>query len=127
MTLALSVESEISKALEAAGEPLAGQYKGTALVVPGLAGEGPGWRFLRLDDGSPLPEGVARLVYRRRDNRVQVGPGSFFFQEGQSRNYARARFAELRVDEAGNCLLTHLLDAEGKRIQPATGGEAEAP
>ncbi|HEU5098109.1 MAG TPA: GDYXXLXY domain-containing protein [Roseiflexaceae bacterium] len=48
------------------------------------------------------------LRYRVRAGQLHVGSDSFFFQEGQAAAYEQARYAELRVDSAGESLLVGL-------------------
>ena len=94
--------------------------RGTAVVA---ADADSVFRLKRLDDGSPLATGEKRLVFRSGEYAVQVGSGAFFFQEGHGRVYEKARFALLRVDESGNCLISRLLDEQKNVIQPAKDPE----
>ncbi|MCM1512404.1 MAG: GDYXXLXY domain-containing protein [Oxalobacter formigenes] len=59
-----------------------------------------------------------RLIYRLKKKGAQIGPGSFFFQEDQGKVFENARFAELRVNEAGEALLACLLDENRNCIHP---------
>jgi uncharacterized membrane-anchored protein len=68
-------------------------------------------RFVRRDDGSPLAPGEVALRYRVREGRVKFATNAFFFQEGHARDYAGARYGELRVSSSGEVLLTGLRDA----------------
>lgn len=67
--------------------------------------------FVRRDDGRPLAAGEHLLRYRRRDFRVRVGSNAFFFEEGRASMYARARYGELRVNDAGESVLVGLRDS----------------
>ncbi|WP_299999305.1 GDYXXLXY domain-containing protein [uncultured Cedecea sp.] len=58
------------------------------------------------------------MKYRLVRHRLQIGTPSYFFQEGQAKRFANARYGEFRVSPDGTALLTHLLDEEGKRIEP---------
>lgn len=78
-------------------------------------------RFARFDEGSALGPDEIRLRYqpsqlkgRRPD--LRVAPESFFFQEGRAKDFDRARFAELRVEEDGSVMITGLLDASRQPI-----------
>jgi uncharacterized membrane-anchored protein len=73
--------------------------------------------FKRLDDGSPLRDGEKRLVFRKRQGQIRIGAGTFFFQEGHGKLYEKAKFAELRVNEAGESLITRLLDEDMQPIE----------
>lgn len=72
-------------------------------------------RFVRRDDGSPLAPGEIALRYRVRDGRVKFATNAFFFQEGRARDYAGARYGELRVSPSGEVLLTGL---RGGALEP---------
>ena len=76
-------------------------------------------RFVRRDDGSPLGSGEIALRYRLREGRVKFGSNAFFFQEGHGRDYAGARYGELRVSPSGEVLLTGLRDASLAPLGPA--------
>lgn len=58
------------------------------------------------------------MKYRLVRHRLQIGTPSYFFQEGHAERFERARYGEFRISHDGTALLTYLLDAEGKRIQP---------
>ncbi len=62
--------------------------------------------------------GEVRMVYRvRGEGRdVRLGTDGFYFEEGQAEAYATARYAEFRVDEAGESVLVGLLDEEFARL-----------
>ena len=55
-----------------------------------------------------LAPGELLLRYRVRNGMLHVGSESFFFQEGTADAYEKARYAELRVDSAGESLLVGL-------------------
>jgi uncharacterized membrane-anchored protein len=72
--------------------------------------------FVRFHRGEALGPGELLLVYRRAKwGRIGVGPRSFFFQEGHARTYARAKYGELRVSPAGECVLVGL---RGEGLEP---------
>ena len=75
--------------------------------------------FVRLDDGAPPMEGELALRYWNA-NGLHIGAESYFFQEGTAAIYQRARYAELKVDADGTCLLTTLLDEERQPLKPAS-------
>lgn len=58
------------------------------------------------------------MKYRLANHTLQIGTPSYFFQEGHAERFENARYGEFRVSSDGSALLTYLLDAEGKRIQP---------
>ena len=77
-------------------------------------------RFARLHAGEPLAEGEALLTFRvLPEDRVRVGGGSFFFEEGAAEEYDRARYAELRVNPEGEALIVELRDIDRRLIRPA--------
>lgn len=67
-------------------------------------------QFVRLDDGSPLTDDELRMTYTYRDGQPSFGVEAFFFEEGLADLYSKARYAEIRVTPAGECLLVDLRD-----------------
>jgi len=66
-------------------------------------------RYLRVYvPSAALAPGELLLRYRIRDGRLHIGSEAFFFQEGTAAAYEQARYAELRVDSAGESLLVGL-------------------
>lgn len=91
-------------------------------------------RFVRLYvPGTPLGAAEHLLRYRRRARRIRIGTDAFFFQEGRADRYRDARYGELRVDAAGECLLIGLRDRERQRLgatassSPAVPGSTASP
>ena len=88
--------------------------------------------FERFDDNSPLLGNEHRLVYYRRDEtvgglfsfvfsgggEVWPGPNAWFFEEGQGYVFAAARYAELRVSDDGERILTGMLGADLQSLSP---------
>lgn len=78
--------------------------------------------FRRQDDGAPLAPDEVRLRYRMRNGVARIATNAFFFEEGHARDYAKARFGELRVAADGEAILTGLRDAQraplGTRATP---------
>jgi uncharacterized membrane-anchored protein len=65
--------------------------------------------FSRVYQGGVLAPDEILLNYRRLEyGQVQIGPDSFFFQEGHAGDYAEARYAALRVADNGQSLLVGL-------------------
>lgn len=60
--------------------------------------------------GAPLAADELLVNYQSSGGQLNVGPGSFFFQEGQADTYAVARYAELRLLPGGTSLLVGLRD-----------------
>lgn len=74
-------------------------------------------RFKRLHaPDQSLRDGERLLQYRRRDGLVQLGFGTFLFEEGRGEQLAAAEFAELRVDASGRGILVDLLDAQQRSL-----------
>lgn len=94
-------------------------YTGFAILALDDNGVG---RFARIDDGSALKAGEIRIRYRRhetwRQDRLDYGAQSFFFQEGDADAYAQAKYALLRVAADGSTVLTDLADATRTVIVP---------
>lgn len=63
-----------------------------------------------------LTAGQVAMRIRVRDRLNSVGPNAFFFREGTGPDYELAGWGEFRVAPDGNALLTHLRDAQLKRV-----------
>jgi len=68
--------------------------------------------FRRLDAGAPLAADEALLRYRIRNGQVKLATNAFFFEEGRSDDYAKARYGEFRVAPDGEAILTRLRGAD---------------
>ena len=66
--------------------------------------------FVRVDQGTPLAANEMKIRYRVRNDQVKFATNAFFFQEGTSQLYARAKFGEFRVDPKGDAILVALKD-----------------
>ncbi len=67
----------------------------------------------------PLNENEQPIRYfsgKNRFDRISLGAGSFFFEEGTGKRYESAKFGGLKVDKEGNSILTGLYDEERKLI-----------
>jgi uncharacterized membrane-anchored protein len=64
-------------------------------------------KFVRIYKGESLGPNEHLLFYRKRKG-LRFGAESFFFQEGDAKLYAEAKYAELRVDESGRSVLVGL-------------------
>ena len=64
-------------------------------------------KFVRVHAGERLEAGEHLLFYRNRGG-LRLGAESFLFQEGDAGLYAKARYGELKVDEAGASVLVGL-------------------
>lgn len=71
--------------------------------------------FVALDQQQPLANNQLRLQFRLRQGQVKFATHAFFFQEGTGDVYAQARYGLFRVNQQGQMLLTHLVDAQ---LQP---------
>lgn len=76
-------------------------------------------RYVGTGDALPAPAGQVSLRLRARDGAYSIGPNAFFFQEGHAEAYAQARWGEFRVEANGKALLTHLRDADLRRLGDA--------
>lgn len=66
---------------------------------------------------TPLAENEFPLPFRG-EYLVNVGPRSFFFQEGHAQYYRDARYGEIRISESGAILLVGLRDENFKPLGP---------
>lgn len=74
--------------------------------------------FVRVDDGTPLAADERLLTYYKRDWQIDLGPTSFFFQEGTAEDYEEAEYGELRVDASGTTILVGLRNTELEELGP---------
>lgn len=74
--------------------------------------------FVRVDDGAPLATDERLLNYYKHDWQIDLGPTSFFFQEGTAEDYAEAEYGELRVDASGTSILVGLRNAALEELGP---------
>ena len=91
-----------------------GVERGVAVLAIDNNGVG---SFRRLDRGEPLLPNEVRLRFHSVDGQGQLGAESFFFEEGRAEVFASARYAELRVSDAGTSLLIGLLTEDRQPIR----------
>ena len=72
--------------------------------------------FVRLHDATPLAADEQLIAYRSYDG-LAIGAESYFFEEGKGSTFDRAKYAELRVAVAGECLLTGLCDEQRQLLK----------
>ena len=79
--------------------------------------------FIRLyDENISLADNERRLHFRSlRWRRVDLGAGSFFFQEGQADKFEDAEFGELRMTENGHSVLVGLRDENYQLLGLSSG------
>jgi len=66
---------------------------------------------------TPLNTGEYAIKYRAENWNINIGAGSYFFEEGQSDKYAEAKFGAIRIDNEGNSLLVGLYDEKLRLIK----------
>ncbi|WP_351078557.1 GDYXXLXY domain-containing protein [Shewanella sp. CAL98-MNA-CIBAN-0140] len=66
--------------------------------------------------GAALTPAQRLIQYRVRDGRVKLASNAFFFQEGRAEEFEEARYGEFRVNQAGQILLSNMIDKDFKRI-----------
>jgi uncharacterized membrane-anchored protein len=67
---------------------------------------------------TPLHENEYLIKYTASNGwNVNIGAESFFFQEGKSEKYERAKYGGIKIDENGNSLLIGLYDEQRKKIE----------
>lgn len=67
---------------------------------------------------TPLAQDELLLRYRQRKYDVNIGPESFFFQEGHAKYYNNASYGEFRVSKAGDVLLVGLRGEHLEELGP---------
>ena len=73
-------------------------------------------------EGEPLMENERLLRYRKIGNwQIKVGSESFFFEEGQGKEYERARYGVLKLGKDSQTILRGLADKDLVLIEPVSG------
>jgi uncharacterized membrane-anchored protein len=65
-------------------------------------------RFVRFHQGEILNQGEKLIRFYYKSSSIRIKPNSFFFQENQAKEYAKAKYAIFKFDHSGNYLLTGL-------------------
>ena len=65
----------------------------------------------------PLHKDELLIKYSANDYILKIGAESFFFQEGQSRKYEKAKYGSLMVDKLGKSVLVGLYDSNRVEIR----------
>jgi uncharacterized membrane-anchored protein len=88
-----------------------------------------GYCVVRLDSGivgkklrlqqhrTPLAANEYLIEYTASTWDINIGAGSYFFQEGQATKYEKAKYGGIRIDNKGNSLLVGLYDAHRQLIK----------
>lgn len=66
----------------------------------------------------PLAQDELLLQYRIRQGQLKIATNAFFFQEGQAEAFQQAKYGLFRLNQQGQPLLTHMVDAKFKVINP---------
>ncbi len=75
--------------------------------------------FVRIHNSqTALVQNELLLRYRQRKYDVNIGPESFFFQEGHAKYYNDAQYGEFRVSESGDVLLVGLRGENLEELGP---------
>ena len=75
--------------------------------------------YVRIHDPKTLlAKDEILLRYRQREFDVNIGPESFFFQEGHAKYYNNAHYGEFRVSETGDVLLVGLRGDKLEELGP---------
>jgi uncharacterized membrane-anchored protein len=65
----------------------------------------------------PMKKGEKAIRYRKTNQRqINIGAGSFFFEEGSAEKYENAKYGGLRIDNKGNSILTGLYDSAFRKL-----------
>jgi uncharacterized membrane-anchored protein len=73
---------------------------------------------LRLqENAAPINENESIIKYFAPEYSMNIGAESYFFQEGQSEKYSKAKYGAVKVDKEGNSLLVGLYDEFLKKIE----------
>jgi uncharacterized membrane-anchored protein len=72
-------------------------------------------KLLRFYDGGVLGQGEFLIEVSAKQGRWVLATDAWYFKEGEAERWSRARYGELRVDRAGNAVLTGL---RGPQLEP---------
>ena len=61
-------------------------------------------------EATPRADDELPIRYRLRTHQVRIGTNAWYFEEGSAQTWERAHFGEFRIDDAGELLLTGMLD-----------------
>lgn len=90
--------------------------RGYCVVVLDENGRADKVRFQK--DLAPLNKGEHLIEYTTSDKwNINIGAGSFFFQEGESEKYEKAKYGGVKIDKRGNSLLVGLYDDQLQKIE----------
>ena len=73
-------------------------------------------KFKSISYKKKLQDNEMLLQYRVRSHKVKFATDAFFFQEGNSQRYEKARYGLFRVNDSGEMLLESLYDKSLKRL-----------
>ena len=86
--------------------------------VVGIDTNGVAERIRFQKDSSPLYVGEHLIEYTLLGGwSINIGAESFFFQEGQAKKYANAKYGGIKIDKKGNSLLIGLYDEQQRKIE----------
>lgn len=69
------------------------------------------------NDDKPFSGGEYLIKYSAPDAfSINIGSGSFFFQEGKAKKYESAHYGGLKIDDTGNSILVGLFDKNFQEI-----------
>lgn len=89
--------------------------RGFCVVKIDNNGVGSGIRFQK--GRTPLADEEYLIEYTRTNWNLKIGAESYFFEEGQSKKFEKAKYGGLKVDQKGNSLLIGLFDENLKKIE----------
>ena len=64
----------------------------------------------------PLESGEYIVKYFMNGRRMRFGAESYFFEEGTGQRFEKGKYGGLRIDDAGNSILTDLYDEQFQLI-----------
>jgi uncharacterized membrane-anchored protein len=73
--------------------------------------------FVRMNNKEPLQKGEYELPCVRNYFMWQILPNEYLFQEGRSKHFDQAEYAQFRVNKSGDVIIEHLLDAKRKPLR----------
>lgn len=73
--------------------------------------------YVRMKNKKPLGKGEFALPCKRNYFNYEILPNEYLFQEGRSKHFNQAEYAQFRVDRSGSVIIECLLDKDRKPLR----------
>ncbi|AEA44766.1 GDYXXLXY domain-containing protein [Fluviicola taffensis] len=73
--------------------------------------------FVRIKNKKPLAKGEFELPCKNTYFNYEIQPNEYLFQEGRSKHFDQAEYAQFRVNKSGDVVIECLLDKNWKQLR----------